>query len=132
MPDAAISQNNPVSGTIYPVLPATLNAVILGIEGRLTWGVTQPTPLTIVAIVDGRTRIFNKVNPISVTGYAPCLNNMYDVEGNQIMDAFPLTTSCLMALKVCSGKSVQIGVSIAWAVTQPTPLNCRVKYAVLI
>jgi len=44
-PDAVISQANPVSTTLYPVLATNYRVRIITMNAAITWAVTQPTPL---------------------------------------------------------------------------------------
>ena len=123
-PDAYISQANPVSTTIYPVLPTTKNVRILSIETDITWAVTQPTPLEVILVIDGLTYIFFQNNPVTATPVYATLT------GNNSIITFPLSTDWLPYKEfLIEGRSINVGVRVTWAVTQPTPLNCRVKYA---
>lgn len=125
--DATISQANPVSGTEYLVLAATSNVQIQSINCDITWAVTQPTNLRIIAVVDGQTITFVTPNPVSGTAYTLSLNNSLPADNQGLGTG--LVSSSILAAQSLSGRSVQISAAITWAVTQPTPLNVRVKWA---
>lgn len=127
--DAAISQADPVSTTLYEVLATTKNVRILGIACQVTWAVTQPTPLEVVVTIDGQTIIYSMVNPVTATPYAPYVAPATDIAtaANQLMIA--AWTAALLPIAILEGRSVRVQIRITWAVTQPTPLVCRVKYA---
>jgi hypothetical protein len=123
--DAVLSQDNPVSTTLYTVLDTTRNVRIIDIAANITWAVTQPSPLEVVVTIDGQTIVFGQINPVSATQYSP--NPDAALAGaNQT-----LATTNFMPYRafLLEGRSVKIQVRVTWAVTQPTPLECRVKYA---
>lgn len=124
MADAVISQANPVSATLYEVLPTTRNCRILSLSATITWAVTQPTPLEIVVTCDGNTIVFQTANPVSATPYQAALRTSA-AETSQVL----LGISDLFVTGLLEGRSVRVQVRITWAVTQPTPLVCRIKYA---
>jgi hypothetical protein len=121
--DAVISQANPVSTTLYEILPTTKNVRIISIWGYITWAVTQPTPLEVLVTIDGITKIFIIANPVSGTSYG-CRT-----EGNQADNAQTMVTTHDEYNKpfMLEGRSVRVQIRITWAVTQPTPLVCRMK-----
>ncbi len=124
--DATLSQANPVSATLYTVLDTTKNVMIISIEIDITWAVTQPTPLEIVVTIDGVSTVFTVTNPVSATAYFASLN------ANAAASAQTLETTDRTATGrpfLLTGRSVKIEARITWAVTQPTPLVARVKYA---
>ncbi len=124
--DATLSQNNPVSATLYTVLDTTKNARIISITTNITWAVTQPTPLEVVVTIDGISTIFTVTNPVSATDYFASL------KANAAASAQTLETTDRAATGrplLLEGASIKVEVRITWAVTQPTPLTCRVKYA---
>lgn len=125
-PNATISQANPVSATLYEVLATTANVRIINIGVYLTWAVTQPTPLEIIVTIDGVSFVFKKTNPATDTAYEPFLS-VNTAENDQ-----PMATASLYSAYrafLLEGRSVRVQVRITWAVTQPTPLVCIVKYA---
>lgn len=124
--DAAISQANPVSTTLYTVLAATANVRIISISATVTWAVTQPNPLEVLVTIDGNTLVFIAANPVSATPYFAVIEP-YAPETTQILSNDVNSTRYRAFL--LEGRSVQVQVRVTWAVTQPTPLVCRVKYA---
>jgi len=125
-PDAAISQANPVSGTLYTVLDTTPDAIIELVSFNVTWSVTQPTNLRLIVTVDGVVQTYTTASPVSGTNYYPAASMAAEsAQGNSTTQG----SNTVGALPVMSGKSVKIEVAITWATTQPTPLVCRVKYA---
>lgn len=126
MADVAISQANPVSATLYEVLPTTKNVRLISISAMITWGVTQPTPLEVLVTIDGQTINYNVANPVSATNYF-AIPNPELAETTQALGTSSTTQQGRSFLH--EGRSVRVQVRITWAVTQPTPLVCRVKYA---
>ena len=122
-PDSYLNQANPVSATLYPVLPVTSNVRLQILAGRITWAVTQPTPLELVVTIDGQTIIFSLPNPVTNTAYEAWVSPLETVGDLRILD-----TSRSQPF-ILEGRSVQVQARITWAVTQPTPLECRVKWA---
>lgn len=127
--DATISQGNPVSATYYPVLNTT-RARIISVFGSITWAVTQPTYLYIRATIDGITIYHIQPNPVSTTNYGIVLSGDQQ-ETVQGMEAAAAASSEKHRPFIYEGKSISIATTVLWATTQPTPLTCRVKYAVL-
>ena len=123
--DATLSQANPVSTTLYNVLPLTNNVRLISISTEVTWGVTQPTPLDVVITIDGVSVIFTKTNPVSANGYECAF--ISPEASTQVMSSGGGYSGARAFLM--EGRSVQVDVRITWAVTQPTPLVCRVKWA---
>ena len=123
--DAYLSQANPVSGTWYTVLDTTKNVRIISMNAGITWATTQPTPLEIRVTVDGNVLIFICINPVSATVYMAKITPQFG-EDSQYLDAAENVTYRAFLLE---GRSVKVEARITWATTQPTPLQCRVKYA---
>lgn len=121
--DAAISQANPVSTTLYTVLPTTRNARIISLSAQVTWTV-QPDPLEIIVTIDGQTITFFKTNPATNTPYGarsaeqsdPALQALDTVGGFAHYRAFLL-----------EGRSVQVQARTTGGTT--SNLTCRMKYA---
>ena len=123
--DAYLSQANPVSGTLYTVLDTTRNVRIYNIQANVAWAITQPTPLEVVLTIDGNTIIHGKADPVSGSFYFPTKTLAGYDEASQTLAADAPSSAAF----VYEGRSVRVQVRITWAVTQPTPLVCRVKYA---
>jgi len=123
--DAYLSQVNPVSAQWYTVLDTTANVRIIGIAARVTWAVTQPTPLQVRITIDGNVITHSITNPVSATVYHAYIDS-WEAEATQI-----LSTTVYSAYRsfIYEGRSVKVEAAITWATTQPTPLVCRVKYA---
>lgn len=129
--DAYLSQANPVSATLYTVLPTTRNVRITSIYCEVVWATTQPTPMEIVVTIGGVSQVYQQVNPVTATGY------FASVAPNQTAALQSMLTtlssggvhSPLLVPFVSEGSSVKVEIRITWATTQPTPLKCRVKYA---
>ena len=124
--DAAISQNNPVSTTLYEVLPTTRNVRVISISASITWAVTQPTPLEVVMTIDGQSVVFIVANPVSASPYEAA-NQFQQAETAQGLLSGIYYSAYRSFLR--EGRSVRVQVRVTWAVTQPTPLVCRVKWA---
>jgi len=122
--DAAISQANPVSTTLYTVLDTTKNVRIISIEAMITWAVDQPSPLEVVVTVDGVSIIFNRDNPVTATEY---FGEWYGNKAGGDLIAFAAGTTARPFL--LEGRSIKVQIRVTWAGTQPTPLVCRVKWA---
>ena len=125
--DAVISQADPVSDTVYNVLPASDNVEINSIGVAVTWAVTQPTNLRVIVTVDGIAKTFTIAAPVSATAYAPSAAIGVDEASQLLASATGELTR--QALQGCKGRNVQVDVAVTWATTQPTPLDCRVKWA---
>jgi len=124
-PDAAISQVNPVSAQYYTVLDTTPNVRIISIHAKITWAVTQPTPLEVRVTIDGNLITYAVTNPVSGTDY----HAQVTPGASEASQTLGTTNPALYRPFLCEGRSVKVEVRITWAVTQPTPLACRVKYA---
>ena len=124
--DAYLSQANPVSGTLYTVLDTTKNVRIITATCSITWATTQPTLLQIIITIDGKSLIYTVSNPVSASWYELEIMGLYN-EANQSL-ATDKDDSRKRAFFI-EGRSVKVEVAITWATTQPTPLQCRVKYA---
>lgn len=129
MPDAYLSQANPVSNTVYTILGTTKDVQVESIGLQLTWATTQPTNLRIIGTIDGQTIIHTIAAPVTATPYFPIITPIW----NPATQALSTTLSSAneMALKILSGKSVKIDMAVTWDTTQPTPIIGCVKYAVL-
>ena len=125
MPDATLTQNNPVSTTLYEVLPLTSNVRIYSISVAVTWAVTQPTPLEVVLTVDNQTIIYIVGNPVSAQQYAAATQD----GASEASQALSVTWFGEYRAFLMEGRQVRVQVRVTWAVTQPDPLFCRVKYA---
>lgn len=125
--DAALSQDNPVSDQLYTVLATTANVSLDSVFAMVTWAITQPTNLRIIITTDGIVVTYLFAAPVTATGYSVLLNRSGAAVAQSLIGI--ADTSTLLALQHSSGRSVKIQVAITWAVTQPTPLVCRVKYA---
>jgi len=124
-PDAVLSQANPVSASYYPVLTARKNCRIIGIGVLITWAVTQPTPLELSVLVDGQQIVFSVANPVSATWYFANLIYPHIPNSGQVLSLTPEPPHDFLI----EGREIEVDVRITWAVTQPTPLEVRVKYA---
>jgi len=130
--DALLNQANPVSTTYYPVLPATANVRIISMEANITWGVTQPTDLRIRVTIDGQVYYFVVATPVSANVYNAAIQSApagtYPADPYALINITTVDFSQYRAF-LLEGKSVQVDVAVTWAVTQPTPMVCRVKWA---
>lgn len=126
-PDAYLSKANPVSTTLYTVLDTTSNVKLYSVAARITWAVTQPNPLEVVVTVDGDVQVYAAANPASGTTQAIAVG-MYDemnaANAQRLGTAFGTDFPIII-----EGRSVKVEARVTWAVTQPTPLECRVKWA---
>ena len=123
--DATISQANPVSTTLYTVLPTTANVRIYSIAAQITWAVTQPT-IEVVMVIDGQTLTFTAATPATAT------NHVAFIQTEKANASLVLTSTDAYSLYrafLVEGRSVSVSIRTTWAVTQPTPLVCRVKWA---
>lgn len=120
--DAVISQANPVSTTLYTVLNTTRNVRLIGIAINIDWAVTQPTPLEVLITVDGQTVSGFINNPVSGTWY------FFVINPNDAAQVLTATNPAARAF-LLEGHSVRVQIRVTWAVTQPNPMRCRVKYA---
>jgi hypothetical protein len=127
-PQTNISQANPVSDTIYNVLPNTANVRLIGLSAKITWGVTQPTNLRIIVTADGEVITFTLAAPVTATNYIAALSSQL-THPNQLLF---VTTSLDEQHRafMLESKNVQVDVAVTWGVTQPTPLECNVEYAI--
>lgn len=129
-PDAVLSQANPVSATLYEVLPTTRNVRLISINVAITWGVTQPTPLEVIVTIDGIPVTYTFANPVSAVNYM-ATNEPGSAETAQrlVAPAGDYGMSSYSSPFLREGRTIKVEARITWAVTQPTPLACRVKYA---
>lgn len=121
--DATLNQANPVSTTLYTVL-RTANAKITSIATNVTWAVNQPTPLEVVLTIDGQTIIYIFNNPVSATNYE-AVRRVELAENAQTLQGIDTVRSGINL----EGRRVLVQARVTWAITQPSPLVCRVKYA---
>jgi len=123
--DAELTQNNPSNTTLYTVLATTKNVRIIGISFNITWAVTQPTAMRVYITIDGLTIISGIGAPVSGTSYH------VDMVSDNVLISMPATTTDNAQIRafLLEGRSVKVEVEVDWAVTQPTPLFCRVRYA---
>ncbi len=128
-PDVTLSKANPVSATWYSVLARTQKVWIKSISAKIEWAVTQPTPLQIRIQTDNNTMVYSAANPISTQTYSPT-HNTYDDSRSENLQEMKIDYAAA-DLPVCPIEDVNLSIdcAITWAVTQPTPLFCRVKWA---
>jgi hypothetical protein len=127
--DRAISQVNPVSNAVYNVLPLTINARIHSLAARIDFAAGQPTDLRIRVTLDGNVLTYTIAAPGNTTPYTPIRGSGPDIydETAQLMAAgFGAATPPFYEWE---GHAVQVDALITWAVNQPTPLICRVKWS---
>lgn len=122
--DAYLVTASPVSGTKYMALATTTFVRIYGIHTKITWGVTQPTPLEIHTTIDAVAGIYTKTDPVTATNYF----SVKDYGGAETVQPLA-TTNPVGRAYLEEGKSVKIEHEITWSTTQPTNLTTRVKYA---
>ena len=128
---------NPVSGTKYvwragetgagADLGDQSNVRILSIVTRLTWATTQPTPLKIHVTIDGQPITHIQVDPVTATWYE-AMRTPWASAATQSM-AIEGTYNNTRDSIMYEGKNAKVEVEITWAVTQPTDLMMRVKWA---
>lgn len=125
--DAVVSQANPVTATKYTVLDTTKNVRIISIAAKITWAVTQPTPIVVTVTIDGVSYIFGKTDPVTATSYYPAIGD----DQSEATAGMSVTGNCWAYGRpfMLEGRSVKVEIEVTWATTQPTPLVCRVKYA---
>ena len=123
--DVVLSRDNPVSEVWYTVLTA-INIRIQNIASAITWGVTQPTPLEVIVETDDVTITYIKADPVSQIWYEARLAGQ-NAEDNQVLDTLGAYANFRSFL--LEARNVIIKARITWAITQPTPLTCRVKYS---
>jgi hypothetical protein len=121
--DSTIAQANPVSTTLYPVLAATTNVRIYGIEVDVTWTV-QPTPLDIVMVIDGVTITFTVANPVSTTKYYATVSMATAATAQLLETTDRFSTGRAFLIE---GRSVAISARTTGGTT--SALNARVKWA---
>jgi len=124
----------PVSGTKYvwragetgsgAELGEQKNVRIISINAVLSWATTQPTPLEVHLTIDGQPITFGQTDPVSATNYVAVCRPRAAM-ASQIFSTADTSTSAFL----CEGRIVKIEIEITWAVTQPTDLTLRVKWA---
>jgi len=122
MPDATLSQANPVSGTSYTVLDAVNNARIIGIAVKVTYSSTIPLVKCQITM-DGVNMDAVKSDMENNTWYTvrisePYADLLYSI-GTHASRAFLLESRNV---------SIALGYS---GVAEVTDLNARVKYAIM-
>lgn len=126
-PDALLSQANPVSNTIYPVLAATANVRLIGVYAKITWATTQPTNMRVIVTIDGQVITYTIAAPVTTSKYSAgncsCLT-----PATQLL-IISTTSIEQMRSFLLEGKNVQVDVAITWGTTQPSPLVCSVVWA---
>ena len=123
--DAVLSQANPISTTLYPVLAATKNVRIICLSASVEWATNQPTPLELVVTIDGQTVIYLAVNPVSAGNYTARVRAA-NAANNQVLDGTVDFESYRAFLQ--EGRSVKIDARYTGA-AGTTLLSCRVKWA---
>jgi len=121
--DAVISQANPVSTTLYPVLDAR-NAVIHSAYVTVTWTV-QPTPLDLIVTVDDIAHIHSVANPITTQPYEPA-SYKYTAATGQLLVSTVDDRLVLMG-PIYVGRTVKIEVRTTGGTV--SILACRVKWS---
>jgi len=125
---------NPVSGTKYEwragatgsgaELGIQKNVRIISIFAALTWATTQPTPLEVHVTLDGEAITHTKTDPVSLAGlFAERTSN-----ATPALQGFGAATLAYRPF-IYEGRLCKIEIEITWAVTQPTDLTLRVKWA---
>jgi hypothetical protein len=118
-------QANPVSTTIYPVLPVTYDVRLIGGAAWVTWTV-QPDPLEIIVTVDGRELIFKKTNPVSATrNYL--LRDLATLENAQNTSTDGETAN--RKAFIVEGQSLKVDVRTTGGTV--SALSCRIYYETL-
>jgi hypothetical protein len=120
--DAAISQANPVSAFLYPVLATTRNVRIISIEANVTWGGNQPQ-LWVDLTIDGQLISFGAGTPVSTQRHF-AENTAGSVSTQQTLT----TTDYIYRSFLIEGRSVKIDARYIGA-AGTTLLECRVKWA---
>ena len=121
--DATLSQDNPVSATLYTVFAAARNVRIISVNVSVTWTV-QPTPLEIVLTIDGQTIIHAQTNPTSAGNY------MIRRKGNAAESAQVFQTDDTEDSRkafVYEGRTVKVEARTTGGTT--SNLSARVKHA---
>lgn len=122
--DVAISQANPVSTTLYEVLPTAKNVRVISIYAETTGGTVDP--LDVVVTIDGETITYTVATPGSGTPYF-AINRANLGETAQALGTTDLSDRNPF---IREGRSVKVEARVTWTV-QPNPLQCRVKYAMI-
>jgi len=129
---------NPISGTRYEwragatgagaLLGDQLNVRILSASLVVTWATTQPDPIEIHFTIDGILITHAMFNPVTMVPYSP-YKNPYRASLNALTQAMiAVNTADLVAIEY-EGRSIKVECEIIWAITQPTNLIMRIKWA---
>lgn len=123
--DANLSQANPVSGAYYTVLPLNSFVRILSAAFNITWAITQPTNMALRMVVDLQTEVYQASLPVSATWYPANLRDQYPSALTEVVAGEPSNTRSFLK----EGTSIIADITIIWAINQPSPLVCRIKWA---
>ena len=125
----------PVSGTKYEwragetgagaELGDQSNVRIISVAIKVTWATTQPTPIQLYLMLDGQTLLFTKTDPVTATDYLAEFRPQF-LETSQALAIWAVAREYTDLLE---GRSVKVECEITWAITQPTDLTMRVKWA---
>ena len=129
----------PVSGTKYvwragetgagAELGDQSNVRIISINAVLTWATTQPTPLEVHITIDGQAIIHAKVNPVSADFHNAYVSRSTSQVTQSLETDLVASAAVFFPSPLYEGRSFKVEVEITWAVTQPTNLIMRVKWA---
>ena len=124
----------PVSGTKYEWREGTTgagaslgdqsNVRIISIVAKLTWATTQPDPLEIYVTMDGQTFTMSRATPVTDVIYAATIRPAVTEWITAVAADHPLSR-----VGGYDCRSLKLEVEITWAITQPTNLTMRVKWA---
>jgi len=120
MPDATLSQTDPVSGTLYTVLGTVKNARIIGIAVRVTY--TEAPTVECHINVDGSNLTASKADMTNNTWYTVITQEPY---ANPVYTTYAGTRAFLL-----EGRSVSITAEFSGG-TGVSELSARVKYAII-
>lgn len=124
--DKSGSIANPISGAIHLIMDNEKNVRLISVVGKITWAVTQPTPLEFIITVDGIIHFWSKADPVSNTYYTASIKESLapDAQTLNTLDEDTPKRAFLV-----EGRIIKIECRLTWATTQPTPLVYRVKWA---
>ena len=120
--DIVITQANPVSTTVYPVVTIRGSVGVHSVYCETTGGTVQEMKLhcdTSTGHLD-----FVITPPVSGTPYYARRDPMTDDDNQLLSAAGPLPAREFLV----RDKFITIGLAVTWTV-QPTPLECRVKWS---
>lgn len=120
--DGVLAQANPISGTLYEVLPLTSNIRIISAWIEVIWTL-QPSPLELHFTIDGKTVTHSIVNPVTATDYFPRLTP------KNAPAAQELTTTIFARERpfLYENRSIRVQAETTGGTVQN--LNARIKYA---